>query len=121
MNYHGKGTLQPINLRNYFLNSCQRPLLDWIGNLPTRCSYMPQSEAVVQLQIQVPQISYPLLKGITDLLHLALQLYNSFASRHEAATGGLIPYQSSKCLSGYFAIIFTTIVQIKYMNRIPKK
>ena len=33
-----------------------------------------------------------LLKGITDLLHLVLQLYNSFTSRHEAATGGLIPY-----------------------------
>ena len=33
-----------------------------------------------------------LLKGITDLLHLGLQLYTSFASRREAATGGLIPY-----------------------------
>ncbi len=29
---------------------------------------------------------------IPDLLHLGFQLYNSFASRHEAATGGLIPY-----------------------------
>ena len=33
-----------------------------------------------------------LLKGIADLLHLGLQVYNSFASRHEAATVGLIPY-----------------------------
>ncbi len=33
-----------------------------------------------------------LLEGITDLLHLGLQLYNSFASQHEDATGGLIPY-----------------------------
>ncbi len=39
-----------------------------------------------QLQNQVQQVGYP------DLLYLGLQLYNSFASWHEAATGGLIPY-----------------------------
>ncbi len=38
------------------------------------------------------QLSPCLLKRITDLLHLGLQLYNSFASQHEAAMGGLIPY-----------------------------
>ncbi len=32
------------------------------------------------------------LKGITDLWHLGMQLYNSFNFRHEAATDGQIPY-----------------------------
>ena len=41
---------------------------------------------------QIPALSC-LLKVITNLLHMGLQLYNSFASRHKAATGGLIPYQ----------------------------
>ena len=44
------------------------------------------SEAGVQLQTQVQQVGYP------DLLHLGLQLHNSFDSQYEAATGGLIPY-----------------------------
>ncbi len=32
------------------------------------------------------------IDGIADLFHLCLQLYSSFTSRHEAATGGLIPF-----------------------------
>ena len=35
-------------------------LLDWVGNQPTRCRFMPQSEAVEQLHTKVPQVSYPL-------------------------------------------------------------
>ncbi len=38
----------------------QRLLLDWIGNQPTLCSFMPWSEAVEQLQTQVQQVGYPL-------------------------------------------------------------
>ncbi len=33
-----------------------------------------------------------LIKGVTNLLHLCLQLYNSGTSWYEAAMGGLIPY-----------------------------
>ena len=69
------------------LVSDQRLWLDWIGNQPTHCSFMPWSEAVVQLQTQMQQVGYPL-----DWLHLGLKLYNSIASQQEAAMGGLIPY-----------------------------
>ena len=42
-----------------------RLLLDWIGNRPTRCSLIPEKEAAVQLQTQVSQIAYPLVKHPT--------------------------------------------------------
>lgn len=45
-----------------------------------------------------PKTGYHILNGITDLWHLSMQLYNSFTSnsRHEAATGVLIPYTIQK-------------------------
>ena len=55
-----------------------------MGNQPTH-----QGPFIIRLLLyRIPSEVY----GITDLLHLGLQLYNSFASRNEAATGGLIPY-----------------------------
>ncbi len=47
---------------------------------------------VIPLSFQTKNRSPCLLNGVTDLLHLGLQLYNSSASWHKAATGGLIPY-----------------------------
>ena len=61
-----------------------------MGNQPTR--WGPFMSRLLLCWIPSEVCGICLLKGITDLLHLGLQLYNSFASWHEAATGGLIPY-----------------------------
>ncbi len=60
--YSGKKNFM---LRKLFMNTTwakrifiqERLLLDWVGNQPTRCSFMPWSEAVVQMQTQLQQIS----------------------------------------------------------------
>ncbi len=55
-----------------------------MGNQPTRRGAFTGRLLLYPILIEVC--------GVTDLLHLGLQLYTSFASRHETATGGLIPY-----------------------------
>ncbi len=40
-----------------------RVLLDWIGNQPTRCSFMPWSKAVAQLQTHVQWVGYGYSRG----------------------------------------------------------
>ena len=55
-----------------------------MGNQPTRWSLCTSRLLLYRIPSEVC--------GVPDLLHLGLQLYNSFASRHEAATGWLIPY-----------------------------
>ena len=57
-----------------------------MGNQPTR-----QSPFMYRIICEAANLIVN--KGCrADLLHLGLQLYNSFASWHKAATDGLIPY-----------------------------
>ncbi len=65
-------------------------LLQWF----CRCSFMPRSEVVVRNHRFFPNQKNRLAclpKGIADLWHMDMQLYNSFTWRHEVATDGLIP------------------------------
>ena len=72
-----------IKAENIYLGIMLRPIMLLIGNQPIRRGPF-MSTVVIDIRVKLFYVS--------NLLHLGFQLYNSFASQHEASAGGLIPY-----------------------------